>query len=127
MNRKNFIRTTGISLAALLTADNLFAGEPTKSLINLPDSVTATLDNQNVKLESKGKQIWSFKDLQVELKKKQDVIVVEIQSPQSNLSEITLHWKRPADSVLTIMNDACLLYTSPSPRDRQKSRMPSSA
>ena len=24
-------------------------------------------------------------------------------------------------------NDACLLYTSPSPRDRQKSRMPSSA
>ena len=25
------------------------------------------------------------------------------------------------------MNDGCLLYTSPSPRDRQKSRMPSSA
>ena len=24
-------------------------------------------------------------------------------------------------------NDDCLLYTSPSPRDRQKSRMPSSA
>ena len=24
-------------------------------------------------------------------------------------------------------NNACLLYTSPSPRDRQKSRMPSSA
>ena len=26
-----------------------------------------------------------------------------------------------------IKNDYCLLYTSPSPRDRQKSRMPSSA
>ena len=26
-----------------------------------------------------------------------------------------------------ICNDICLLYTSPSPRDRQKSRMPSSA
>ena len=25
------------------------------------------------------------------------------------------------------MDDSCLLYTSPSPRDRQKSRMPSSA
>ena len=25
------------------------------------------------------------------------------------------------------MDSACLLYTSPSPRDRQKSRMPSSA
>ena len=106
MNRKNFIRTTGISLAALLTADNLFAGEPTKSLINFPDEVTAILNNQNVKLGSKGKQIWSFKDLQVELKKKQDVIVVEIQSPQSILSEITLHWKRPANSTSAIMNDA---------------------
>lgn len=106
MNRKNFIRTTGISLAALLTADNLFAREPAKSLINFPDEVTAILNNQNVKLESKGKQIWSFKNLQVELKKKQDLIVVEIQSPQSNLSEITLHWKRPAGSVSTIMNDA---------------------
>ena len=29
--------------------------------------------------------------------------------------------------VLYAMYDACLLYTSPSPRDRQKSRMPSSA
>ena len=29
--------------------------------------------------------------------------------------------------VMDIINNACLLYTSPSPRDRQKSRMPSSA
>ena len=27
----------------------------------------------------------------------------------------------------TLLNQGCLLYTSPSPRDRQKSRMPSSA
>ena len=33
-------------------------------------------------------------------------------------------WNIEASVVLT---DACLLYTSPSPRDRQKSRMPSSA
>ena len=30
-------------------------------------------------------------------------------------------------SACTALSDACLLYTSPSPRDRQKSRMPSSA
>ena len=30
------------------------------------------------------------------------------------------------DSIPVVFND-CLLYTSPSPRDRQKSRMPSSA
>ena len=38
--------------------------------------------------------------------------------------------KRIADAVLTIFktrNDFCLLYTSPSPRDRTRSRMPSSA
>ena len=28
---------------------------------------------------------------------------------------------------LTMLGPSCLLYTSPSPRDRQKSRMPSSA
>ena len=32
-----------------------------------------------------------------------------------------------ASFALTAMAVACLLYTSPSPRDRQKSRMPSSA
>ena len=31
------------------------------------------------------------------------------------------------DEVEEVKNIACLLYTSPSPRDRQKSRMPSSA
>ena len=34
--------------------------------------------------------------------------------------------KRPDGSVIRFDNN-CLLYTSPSPRDRQKSRMPSSA
>ena len=31
------------------------------------------------------------------------------------------------DSPIVIQSMTCLLYTSPSPRDRQKSRMPSSA
>ena len=37
--------------------------------------------------------------------------------------------KKRADEALERLSltDACLLYTSPSPRDRQKSRMPSSA
>ena len=33
----------------------------------------------------------------------------------------------PAQYNLSFVNDACLLYTSPSPRDRTRSRMPSSA
>ena len=36
--------------------------------------------------------------------------------------------EKPAIEVFEeAMNNICLLYTSPSPRDRQKSRMPSSA
>ena len=33
----------------------------------------------------------------------------------------------PSEEYLIELSDPCLLYTSPSPRDRQKSRMPSSA
>jgi uncharacterized protein YbaP (TraB family) len=44
----------------------------------------------------------------------------------------SIHVLRPTDLGLAgaaeaAYEDACLLYTSPSPRDRQKSRMPSSA
>ena len=41
-----------------------------------------------------------------------------------------LHFAKPEDALLLnqfTMLKTCLLYTSPSPRDRQKSRMPSSA
>ena len=34
-------------------------------------------------------------------------------------------WQRPITAVIDLIN--CLLYTSPSPRDRTRSRMPSSA
>ena len=34
---------------------------------------------------------------------------------------------RDNENVITYNRGFCLLYTSPSPRDRQKSRMPSSA
>ena len=35
------------------------------------------------------------------------------------------HWKRYADH--EVRHGSCLLYTSPSPRDKRQSRMPSSA
>ena len=36
-------------------------------------------------------------------------------------------WADDVDAIIKTLNLDCLLYTSPSPRDRQKSRMPSSA
>ena len=45
-----------------------------------------------------------------------------------SMDELTLYFDFVAkQKVRTIIYDGCLLYTSPSPRDRQKSRMPSSA
>ena len=43
----------------------------------------------------------------------------ELACPRKEL-DLLAHWSRKLD-------DACLLYTSPSPRDRTRSRMPSSA
>ena len=45
-------------------------------------------------------------------------------TPPSMSKEIM---KEIKNSYIKVIPNACLLYTSPSPRDRQKSRMPSSA
>ena len=45
-----------------------------------------------------------------------------------DLTKVSLsYFTNTFNVVLVYLADACLLYTSPSPRDRQKSRMPSSA
>ena len=44
----------------------------------------------------------------------------------ANVKDTKLLWKMKLDTAARV-NYNCLLYTSPSPRDRQKSRMPSSA
>ena len=53
----------------------------------------------------------------------EDVIYTESWSPQYNNRKTVKHWFQEWNT----RGKVCLLYTSPSPRDRQKSRMPSSA
>src|SRR5678810_1373405 len=60
------------------------------------------------------------------------VISVKVQEPQFEGQTKTKLGNSEAmgavdTAVSDILNNYCLLYTSPSPRDRQKSRMPSSA
>ena len=45
----------------------------------------------------------------------------------NDVSKLELDCYGDSDGAITIIGNGCLLYTSPSPRDRQKSRMPSSA
>ena len=47
------------------------------------------------------------------------------ENPETDFFPCTA-WNRNADVIVDWFGN-CLLYTSPSPRDRQKSRMPSSA
>ena len=53
--------------------------------------------------------------------RKQDVIFSLLKKHAKSGEEIS------GDGVLEILQDGCLLYTSPSPRDLSTSRMPSSA
>ena len=107
MNRKNFIQTTGISLASILISDSLLAfyDQPGSQLLNFPDEVTAIVNNQLVKLTGKGKQVWTYRDLVVNLKNTGKSIVIEIQSPQSALSAVTLYWNKPSATAAAILND----------------------
>ena len=52
-----------------------------------------------------------------------------VADPQESAYNMVYLWKQAVEDAGTFENSAvsCLLYTSPSPRDRQKSRMPSSA
>ena len=65
-----------------------------------------------------------------------DVIFYDISVEESNASDLVVHTGAaisPPDDIVGAKqfyihkHQICLLYTSPSPRDRQKSRMPSSA
>ena len=50
----------------------------------------------------------------------------ELRDPYENFNRKTFEFNEKLDQKI-LKPIACLLYTSPSPRDRQKSRMPSSA
>ena len=55
-----------------------------------------------------------------------DTIGAEVIEENGARSAPMMVYKFPGSNCISL-NEDCLLYTSPSPRDRQKSRMPSSA
>ena len=74
-------------------------------------------------IEIKVPNIGDFKDVEVI-----EVLVSEGQSIKKNDALITIESDKSSVEIPSnLEGNICLLYTSPSPRDRQKSRMPSSA
>jgi len=106
MNRRHFIKTTGISLGAFLVSDHLsaFTGRQVQ-LINLPDEVTAIVNDQPVTLKGIGKKSWTHDNLQVSLQSGPKGILIEIEAPQVSLSSVTLHWKKPGQAAALVLND----------------------
>ena len=56
-----------------------------------------------------------------------DLDYVKFANPQSMISNSGFVEMGSEHSEITLFTKACLLYTSPSPRDKRQSRMPSSA
>src|ERR1700712_601385 len=104
MNRRNFIQTTGLSLTSLLINDSIFAS-PTPQTINFPDEVAAIINEQKVKLVSKGKDTWTYQDLLISLKNTEFGVAIAVQAPKVRLSAITLEWKFSTKNSTTILND----------------------
>jgi len=104
VNRSHFIRTIGISLASLLTRNVLFANGLRGSNMNLPDEVTAVLDDQPVTLTGGGTS-WTYKDLSVELVERGPALAVEVRAPRSRLIAVTLRWKQRRREDSRVLND----------------------
>ena len=62
----------------------------------------------------------------VALNPKTGAILAMVSHPEYDPNALATHSSDDAVAAMTALN-GCLLYTSPSPRDRTRSRMPSSA
>ena len=79
-------------------------------------------------IEVKGARTHNLKDVSVELPKGKFVVISGVSgSGKSSLAFDTLYAEGQRRYVESLSSYACLLYTSPSPRDGLLSRMPSSA
>ncbi len=107
MDRRHFIHTTGLSIAAFVLSKNSFACElPGILLINFPDAVSALINGAESRLKTSDQQSWTYQDLVLRLKKSgEDAIRVEVQAPAIKLSQITLDWKTPVKQGSKILND----------------------
>lgn len=106
MQRRNFLKTSGLSLATLLISDTLLSCHKADDVIlSLPDLATAIVNGRDVQLKNSGKETWIHDNLSVQLKKGKSGWLVSIHAPGISLSSVTLHWKIPAKKSSVILND----------------------
>jgi alpha-galactosidase len=107
MNRRHFIRTSGLSLASVLAGDGLCIRTPSGKghRIQPPDTVTAVVDGASVPLHRDKQGTWMHGRTAVFLKNTKEGLSVQIQAPGVRLASITLLWKIPFAHSSAILND----------------------
>jgi alpha-galactosidase len=106
MRRRNFIKVSGFSLASLLVADFVSAGNKKNPVIQMPDTVEILSGDTYITLKSSDQRTWIHENIIVELKKLDDRIEVFMQSPSTVLKEVKLSWKYSAENNASILGDA---------------------
>ena len=77
-----------------------------------------------MQVESTKDEVATFKSTKADLERQLDVVNEEFTLAKTQMDA---KWTLFQEALEQHDAVSCLLYTSPSPRDRQKSRMPSSA
>jgi alpha-galactosidase len=95
MNRRSFLRTSGISLGVLIMGQNLSsrtaAGE--HECLALPDAVQAIGPDGPFPLSTGDRQRWSAHGVDVMLTQRIDDLAVDLRSPEAELRTVVLIWK----------------------------------
>jgi alpha-galactosidase len=105
LQRRNFIRLSGISIGSLL-GPNFSKAEGKKFYaIKLPDSVSVQTNEGWQNLQSSGSSAWTHKDVMVELRPVNDIVSVHIQSPTLPLKTVKLSWKYPISKTSNLLGD----------------------
>ena len=101
------------------SAANAIAGkrDVPEPFVTIVDSVDNRLQPLSSAIDDRTREIESLNDQ----------IKTETETRDRQIEEAKQAAKAAQDSISAANDTFCLLYTSPSPRDRQKSRMPSSA
>ena len=106
MERRNFIKLTGASLASLLVTKYMQAEGASFSLIGLPEKVAILSGDAYLPMRSLDGRLWSYRDVIVRLVSGRDAVSVFVQSPTLPLKEVQLCWKYAAPQQAKILGDA---------------------
>lgn len=106
LNRRNFLKLTGVSAGALLIPNYLRAERAGASVIQMPEVVKILSGNEYWTMHPSDAQTWTYKDIVVTLKTLKDAVAVYVQSPTAALAEVQLSWQFSSPEQARILGDA---------------------